>query len=253
MSLLELRQVSRRFGGIQALSGVSLEVGAGETVGLIGPNGAGKTTLFDCISGTTRPDAGTIFFDGARIDRLPVHRRARRGIGRTFQKIELFAGTSVRDHLLVAARQHHGDGRLWKDLLWRGAPTEEELEEAEAMLKALGLEQVAGAPVEAISLGQGRLLELGRALIQRPRLLLLDEPSSGLDSRETDSLASVLSEVQREQGTAMLLVEHDLDLVDAIAGRVYVLDFGRVICSGRLAEVLDDAAVRTAYLGSARG
>jgi branched-chain amino acid transport system ATP-binding protein len=249
MPLLEVRHVSKRFGGIRALSDVSIEVETGEAVGLIGPNGAGKTTLFDCVGGVTRPDAGTIAFDGRRIDALPVYRRARLGIGRTFQKIELFSSMTVRDHLLTADRQYRGDGSLWKDLLWRGAPRQEEIDDVEQLLKALGIEEVADSPAEAISLGQGRLVELGRALIQHPRLLLLDEPSSGLDSRETSALASVLEDVRRDTGTAMLVVEHDLDLVAAAIGRVYVLDFGRVIASGTLEQVLSDEAVRAAYVG----
>jgi branched-chain amino acid transport system ATP-binding protein len=253
MALLEVRQIGKAFGGIRALGAVTLDVDPGEAVGLIGPNGAGKTTLFDCVSGVTRPDDGSITFDGVRIDSMPVYRRARLGIGRTFQKIELFAGTTVRDHLMVAARQHRGDGRLWKDLLWRGSPSSEEADEVDAMLKALGLEAVADSPAEAISLGQGRLVELGRALVQRPRLLLLDEPSSGLDTRETVALAAVLGDVRREFGTAMLLVEHDLDLVAAAASRVYVLDFGEIIATGTLADVLDDATVRTAYVGDVSG
>ncbi len=249
--LLEVRGVTKRFGGIQALSNVSLEVAPGETVGLIGPNGAGKTTLFDCVNGLMHPDAGTVIFDGQRIDGMPVYRRARLGIGRTFQKIELFAGATVREQLMVAEREKRGDGRLWKDLLWRGAPSPEEVDEVDQMVKSLGLEDVADTPAEAISLGQGRLVELGRALVQRPRLLLLDEPSSGLDSNETTALAAVLTVVRRDFGTAMLLVEHDLDMVAAAVTRVYVLDFGRMIASGPLDDVLSDDAVRAAYLGQA--
>jgi branched-chain amino acid transport system ATP-binding protein len=249
--LLQVSGVSKRFGGIQALKDVSLEVAHGETVGLIGPNGAGKTTLFDCVSGLTRPDTGTITLEGRRIDAMPVYRRSRLGIGRTFQKIELFAGMSVRDQLMVAERERRGDGRLWKDLLWRGAPRSDEVDEVERVIKSLGLEDVAAAPAEAISLGQGRLVELGRALVQRPSLLLLDEPSSGLDSRETKALAAVLADVRRDFGTAMLLVEHDLDLVAAAVSRTYVLDFGRVIASGPLDAVLEDETVRAAYLGKA--
>ena len=249
MALLEVRSVSKRFGGIRALDEVTLEVGEGESVGLVGPNGAGKTTLFDCVSGVTRPDSGHVELEGRRIDHLPIYRRARLGVGRTFQRIELFAGTTVRDHLIVAERERTGDGRLWKDLLWRGAPKADELDQVDRMLKALGLEAVADAPVEAISLGQGRLVELGRALVQQPRLLLLDEPSSGLDSRETAALAVVLNDVRRDFGAGMLLVEHDLDLVAATVSRAYVLDFGRVIASGTLDEVMGEETVRVAYLG----
>jgi len=250
MPLLEVRRVSKRFGGIRALDAVSLEVRTSEAVGLIGPNGAGKTTLFDCITGVLRPDSGEVFFAGERIDHLSIHRRARLGMGRTFQRIELFAGMTARDHLLVAERERRGDGRLWKDLLWRGAPARDEIALVDAMIAELGLGQFADAAIESLSLGQGRLVELGRALISEPRLLLLDEPSSGLDTRESNALAGVLNDVRERHGTAVLIVEHDLDLVHAVAESAYVLDFGRLIASGALGDVLADSAVRTAYLGS---
>ncbi|MGO8876278.1 MAG: ABC transporter ATP-binding protein [Acidimicrobiales bacterium] len=248
-ALLEVIGVGKRFGGIRALDDISLSVQAGEAVGLIGPNGAGKTTLFDCITGVRRADSGRILFDGTRIDNLPVHRRARLGIGRTFQRIELFAGMTARDHLLVAERERHDDGRLWKDLLWRGAPQPDELDRVEKMIAELGLEPFADAAIESLSLGQGRLVELGRALMTEPRLLLLDEPSSGLDSRESGGLAGVLNDLRQRREMAILLVEHDLDLVHAVAERAYVIDFGRLIASGTLRDVLADAGVRAAYLG----
>jgi branched-chain amino acid transport system ATP-binding protein len=247
--VLEVSGVSKRFGGIRALEDVSLAVGPGEAVGLIGPNGAGKTTLFDCVSGVTQPDRGTVRFEGRRIDGLPVHRRARLGIGRTFQRLELFTGMSVRDHLAVAERERRGDGRLWKDLLWRGGLRADEREHVEQMLAELHLEALADLPIESLSLGQGRLVELGRALIQRPALLLLDEPSSGLDSRESAELGNVLNELLATHDQAVLLVEHDIDLVHAVVKRAVVLDFGRVIAEGPLDEVLSDPTVRTAYLG----
>jgi branched-chain amino acid transport system ATP-binding protein len=249
MALLEVAAVSKRFGGINALDAVSLEVEPGEAVGLIGPNGAGKTTLFDCITGVLRPDSGKVLFAGERIDHLPIYRRARLGMGRTFQRIELFAGMTAREHLLVAERERRGDGRLWKDLLWRGAPAVEEIKLVDTMIAELGLGAFADAAIESLSLGQGRLVELGRALIAEPKLLLLDEPSSGLDTRESSALADVLNDVRHRHATAVLIVEHDLDLVHAVAERAYVLDFGHLIASGALNEVLADATVRTAYLG----
>jgi branched-chain amino acid transport system ATP-binding protein len=248
-ALLEVVDVGKGFGGIQALDGVSLEVSAGESVGLIGPNGAGKTTLFDCITGVRRSDTGEIRFDGRRIDDLAPYRRARLGIGRTFQRIELFAGMTGRDHLIVAAREHSAKGRLWKDLLWRGAPAADEVERVDKMIDELGLETFADAAIESLSLGQGRLVELGRALMIEPRLLLLDEPSSGLDSRESAVLAGVLNDLRHRRDIAVLVVEHDLDVVRAVAERAYVIDFGRMIASGTLGDVLADSGVRTAYLG----
>ncbi len=248
--LLEVAGVSKRFGGVSALNDVSLEVAEAEAVGLIGPNGAGKTTLFDCVSGVTVPDRGDVFFGGRRLGRAPIYKRARLGMGRTFQRLELFAGLTVREHLEVSERERRADGRLWKDLLGRGGIRLEESERVDETLKELGLESVAGSPIEALSLGQGRLVELGRALIREPSLLLLDEPSSGLDSRETAALASVLNELRARRPISVLLVEHDLELVHAVAERVVVLDFGRVVSSGPLAAVLQEPAVQEAYLGA---
>jgi len=248
-ALLEATGIDKRFGGLTALDSISLAVGEGEAVGLVGPNGAGKTTLFNCLLGLLRPDAGRIVFDGRDLIHLPVHRRARLGIGRTFQRMELFAGMTVRDHLLVAERVRRGTGRLWKDLLNRGAPTAEEEAEAGAVLDLVGLTAVADRAIESLTLGHGRLVELGRALMTRPRLLLLDEPSSGLDQAESLALARVLDTVRRERGTAVLLVEHDLAMVQQVVERLYVLDFGRMLASGDRDEVLADPAVRKAYLG----
>jgi branched-chain amino acid transport system ATP-binding protein len=251
VALLEIRGLTKRFGGLTALRGVDLDVEPGEALGLVGPNGAGKTTLFDCVSGVTRPDSGSVRFDGRRVDRLPIDNRARLGIGRTFQRLELFAGLTARDHLVVAARAHLGDGRLWKDLLGRGQPSTAELDRADELLGELGLWEVADAPIESLSLGQGRLVELGRALIGDPRLLLLDEPSSGLDSSETAALGALLRKAHTARSVAVLLVEHDLELVASVSERVVVLDFGVVIASGAMREVMADSAVRTAYLGDA--
>ena len=248
--ILEAWEIRKRFGGITALDGVSVSVDAGEAVGLVGPNGAGKTTLFNCLLGVLRPDSGTITFDGHDLTRLPIHRRARLGIGRTFQRVELFAEMTVRQHLLVAERARRGDGSLVRDLLNRGGPRAEEMERADAVLDLLGLVAVGDCVAESLTLGQSRLVEVGRALMTEPRLLLLDEPSSGLDQAESLALADVLAEVQRDRGTAILLVEHDLAMVDRLATRMYVLDFGRGIAEGAPGDVMADAGVRRAYLGT---
>ncbi len=250
-ALLSAAGVSKRFGGVVALRDVSLDVDAHEAVGLVGPNGAGKTTLFNCLLGVLRPDAGTVTFDGRSLVGMPIHRRARLGIGRTFQRMELFAGLTPREHRRVAARARRGDGRLWKDLLNRSAPSSDEVAAVEDVLALLGLDDVADAPVEALSLGRGRLVELGRALVGAPRLLLLDEPSSGLDAGETTALVDVLDRVRAERGTAVLLVEHDLDMVQRAVSRLYVIDAGAILAAGPTADVMQDAAVRRAYLGAA--
>jgi branched-chain amino acid transport system ATP-binding protein len=249
--LLDVREVTVRFGGINALTDVSLSVDAGEAVGLVGPNGAGKTTLFNCILGVIKPNRGSLTFDGHDLSKLPTYRRARLGMGRTFQRVELFAGMTAREHLVVAERSRRGDGGLLKDMLNKGRPRPDEIEIADSTLELLGIGSFAEQPVEALTLGQSRLVELGRALVGEPKLLLLDEPSSGLDVVETMALARVLADVQAEKGTAILLVEHDLDLVRRAVTRLHVLDFGRTIATGTCAEVLRDEAVITAYLGVA--
>ncbi|MEO7430040.1 MAG: ABC transporter ATP-binding protein [Acidimicrobiales bacterium] len=247
--VLEATGIGKSFSGIVALSDLDLIVDEGERVGLIGPNGAGKTTFFNCVLGVLRPDCGSVQLDGEDISRLPVHRRARRGIGRTFQRIELFPESTVREHLLIAERTRRGDGRLWKDLIGRGRPRADEIERCDAVLDLLGLGDLADEPIEHLSLGKGRLVEVGRALMTQPRLLLLDEPSSGLDRQETASLARTLRAVQAEQGFAILLVEHDVEFVAAFTERSYVLDFGCMIAAGPTAEVLQSTMVREAYLG----
>jgi branched-chain amino acid transport system ATP-binding protein len=249
VSLLVASEISKSFSGIEALNDVSLDVNANEIVGLIGPNGAGKTTFFNCLLGLIRPDSGRVMFEGRDLTHVPTYKRARYGIARTFQRIELFTGMTPREHFLVADRARSGKGSLWKDLLFLGRPTRGEEERAQQAIDLLGLGPVADRRVESLSLGTGRLIEIGRALMTQPKLVLLDEPSSGLDRTETAALADTLREVQRDAGIAILLVEHDVDLVRNLVERVFVLDFGELIASGTTQEVFSDAAVRQAYLG----
>ena len=249
-ALLAATGVTKQFGGIVALDHVDLEVGPGEAVGIVGPNGAGKTTLFNCVFGLIEPDEGTVQFDGRRIDHLPVWKRSRMGIGRTFQRIELFEGMTVADHLLVAEQAASGTVRIWRDFLHRGGPTPDELDHVQEVLGLLGLEDLAGRPVDTLDLGHARLVELGRAMMGRPRLLMLDEPSSGLDTEDTARLGRILDETRHGTGVAVLLVEHDLALVESTVDRLVVLDFGKLLASGAVAEVLGDPEVRRAYLGT---
>jgi branched-chain amino acid transport system ATP-binding protein len=248
-ALLDARGISKRFSGISALNDVSMEVAAGEFVGLIGPNGAGKTTFFNCLYGFLRPDHGRVLFEDRDVTRSPTFRRARLGLARTFQRTELFAGMSVREHLLVAEQARTCGVTLWRDLLLKGRVTDDQRELADRMLALLGLADDAERPIESLSLGRTRLVELGRALMGQPRLLFLDEPSSGLDRTETEEMARVLLEAQREHGTAILLIEHDIDLVQNVTSRLYVLDYGKLIASGETGPVLADPEVRHAYLG----
>ena len=247
--LLVADQITVRFAGITALAEVSLSVSEREIVGLIGPNGAGKTTLFNCLTGSLRPNGGSIRFGGVSIGGLPTHKRARLGMARTFQRIELFSGMTVREHLVVAERSRRRNAALWKDIVGVGRADAEERERVDATLALLGLTADADRPIEALSLGRGRLVEVGRALMTDPRLLLLDEPSSGLDRDETRALSETLRAVHQQHGTAMLLVEHDIDMVLDLVERIYVLDFGTLIAEGPADEVLRDSRVREAYLG----
>jgi branched-chain amino acid transport system ATP-binding protein len=248
-TLLAVDGITKSFGGIVAVRDVTFGIDAGESVGLIGPNGAGKTTLFDCIGGQRRPDRGTVVLDGHDLGRLPPYRRARMGLGRTYQRVEVFGDLTVRDHLIVAERARGGDGRLWKDLLNRSAPRPDELDRVDRVLDLVGLIGVAGTPVAALGLGLCRLVELARALVGEPALLMADEPSSGLDVHETHRLASVLRTLQAERGMAVLLVEHDLRMVGEVVDRAIVMDLGRVIAEGPFDRVMAEGAVRRAYLG----
>jgi ABC-type branched-subunit amino acid transport system ATPase component len=250
MSLLDARGITKRFDGITALHDVSVAVDEGDLVALVGPNGAGKTTLFNCMAGVLRPDAGTVTFAGADLHGLAPYQRARLGLARTFQQIELFGGLTVFDHLLVADRAQRLRGAFWRDLAGRSRPTADELDRCGAVLDLLGLAADRDRPVESLGLGRGRVVELARALVCRPRLLFLDEPSSGLDRAEADQMAGVLEQVVAERGLAILLCEHDVGFVERLASRAYVLDLGRLIAEGPTAAVLKDPAVRAAYLGA---
>jgi ABC-type branched-subunit amino acid transport system ATPase component len=248
--LLDAVGVSKSYQGIAALVDVSVEVHAGELVALIGPNGAGKTTLFDCMSGVQAPDGGRVVFDGRDLAGLPPYRRSRLGLARTFQRIELFPGLTVREHLLVAERAQRIRGAMLRDVTGRSRVRPDELERCDAILEQVGLMADADRPAEALSLGRGRVVELARALVCRPRLLFLDEPSSGLDESETDEMAEVLEGVQREHAIAIVLCEHDVGFVERLASRTYVLDTGKLIAEGATGDVLANPRVREAYLGT---
>jgi branched-chain amino acid transport system ATP-binding protein len=248
-ALLSIRSVSKSFGGVHAVHDISFDIGAGESVGLVGPNGAGKTTLFNCVCGQLRHDSGSITFEGSSLTDLPTFKRARLGIGRTYQKVEVFMDMTVRDHLLVAERARRGEGRLWRDLLNMSAPTASELHNVEETLELVGISDLADMSVNALGLGNCRLVELARALAAEPKILLADEPSSGLDLHETAEVAKVLRTVQRERGTAVLLVEHDLSMVGEVVDRTVVMDLGAMLAEGPFAQVMANPAVRRAYLG----
>jgi branched-chain amino acid transport system ATP-binding protein len=248
--LLQARSVSKAFGAVTALDDVSLTVAPGEILGLIGPNGAGKTTLFNCLNGQLQADRGTVTFAGVTIDRLAAYQRARLGIARTYQRLEVFPEMTVRDHLLVACRAPRDRGALWRDLLRLSRPTRSERQWADTILSMVGLADLGDTPVAALSLGHCRMVELGRAIAGRPRLLMADEPTSGLDVHETEALSRTFAAVRDEHGVAILLVEHDLDMVARLVDRAVVLNFGQQLAEGTLDQVLADPEVRTAYLGT---
>ena len=236
---LAVESVSVRFGGVQALNDVSLDVAAGRVTGLIGPNGAGKTTLFNVVSGLVAPTSGRVLISGRDVTRDPTYRRARLGVARTYQRLELFGSLSVRENVLVGAELR----REWDRDGAHPAATAEEL------MALVGISDVADVRAETLSTGTSRLVELARALASRPRVLLLDEPSSGLDDRESEAFGRLLSRLAGE-GLAILLVEHDMDLVMNVCSHIWVLDFGRILTSGNPQEIRDSAEVQRAYLGT---
>lgn len=243
--LLALEEVTVRFGANQVLTDVDLVVPAGEVVGLIGPNGAGKTTLFNVVTGLQRPTRGRVRFDRVDISRLDTHHRARRGIGRTFQRLELFGDLTVRDNVRVAGEIRN----RWR-FLGLGGDRVDVDREAERLLDLLGLRAVADVDAGEVPTGTARLVELGRALIARPRLVLLDEPASGQTERETEAFGVLLRRLVDDEGVTVLLVEHDMTLVMEVCDHVHVLDFGQVIAHGTPDEVRADERVLAAYLGA---
>jgi len=249
-TVLEARDVTVRFGGVVALSEVSLTVPERSIVGLVGPNGAGKTTLFGVLSGILTPNRGSVFLRGRDVSRDSTLARARLGLARTFQRTELFADLTVREHLILGHRARHGRPRLVADLL--GRPTGDravERDRVTGLLDVLGLVPVADRPARTLPLGTGRLVEVGRALATDPSVILLDEPSSGLDVHETQQLADTLRRARDERGVALVLVEHDLDLVLGLSDVVNVLDFGIMIATDTPAAIRADERVRAAYIG----
>lgn len=244
--------ITVKFGGLVAVNDVELEVPSGAIVGLVGPNGAGKTTVFGVLSGLLRPTHGWVTLDGADITDARPQLRAARGLARTFQHPELFTGLSVRDHLVLAYRAKHAKKRVWTDLVTMGSlrpPEAAEQQAVDGLLEQLGLGPMAHRPALGLPLGLARLVELGRALAASPTVLLLDEPSSGLDTSETEQFERTLRGISRERDVSVLLVEHDVDLVMRLCSRVYVLDFGLLIASGSPDDMRADPAVRAAYLG----
>jgi len=234
MALLSLRNVTRRFGGIVALDGVSLDVREGQIVGLIGPNGAGKTTAFNIITRLYTPNEGEVVFAGESLLKTPVHGIVRRGIARTFQNVELFKTMTVLDNVLVGAHSRSGNS----DAAAREA------------IDYVGLGAMAGRPVAGLPFGTLKRVELARALVAQPTLLLLDEPAGGLNHEEVAELGRFIQQIRDERKLTVLLVEHHMNLVMGISDHVYVMNFGRTIAEGTPSEVRANPAVIEAYLGT---
>jgi ABC-type branched-subunit amino acid transport system ATPase component len=249
--MLEVRQVSKVFGGLKALTDVTFSVPAGSISALIGPNGAGKTTMLNILSGIFPPDAGSIAFSGQKLNGLSPVVIARKGLSRTFQHLELFGEMSVLDNVMVGRYTKSRSGFLASGLSLPSVRKEERTnaDHSCVLLASIGLEHKKDEHAKNLPLGEQRLLEIGRALATEPSLLLLDEPAAGLNIRETRDLGTMIMRINREMGITVLLVEHDMDLVMRISTAITVLNFGEVIASGTAAEVQNNPDVITAYLG----
>ncbi|MFA5786061.1 MAG: ABC transporter ATP-binding protein [Actinomycetota bacterium] len=252
MAVLDVTGVSVRFGGIHALGDVSLFVNAGEIVGLIGPNGAGKTTLFNVISGLRAADAGSVYFLDEDITGLAPEHRSLLGVGRTFQSVEVFRGLAVEENVMIAreAREKAGPVATALRTPWARIEAKRSEEKVRVLLRILGLDGIRKVLAGDLPLGAQRRVELARALAGQPKLLLLDEPASGMDTKETHSLAQDLLRIRAALGVTMLMVEHDMRLVMDICDYIYVLNFGKLMADGRPSEVRSNPEVVAAYLGA---
>jgi branched-chain amino acid transport system ATP-binding protein len=250
--LLSARNLSMRFGGVLAVNSVSFDVRKGEVFTLIGPNGAGKTTVFNLISRLYTPTTGEIFFEGQNLTHTPAHEIARLGIARTFQNIELFEHASVLQNLLIGRHTHRSTG-LWSEMFFTRKTREAEVaarQHVEQVIDLLDLQHYRDSLVAGLPYGVRKVVELARALSTGPKLLLLDEPSSGLNVEETGDMAFWIKDIQHELGITVLMVEHDMSLVSKVSDRVLAMNQGATLAQGTPSEVQNDAGVIEAYLGS---
>ena len=250
--LLSARNLSMRFGGVLAVNSVSFDVRKGEVFTLIGPNGAGKTTVFNLISRLYTPTSGEIFFEGRNLTHTPAHEIARLGIARTFQNIELFEHASVLQNLLIGRHTHRSTG-LWSEMFFTRKTRAAEVaarQQVEQVIDLLDLQHYRDTLVAGLPYGVRKVVELARALSTGPKLLLLDEPSSGLNVEETGDMAFWIKDIQHELGITVLMVEHDMSLVSKVSDRVLAMNQGAMLAQGTPSEVQNDAGVIEAYLGS---
>ena len=250
-SLFRAEEIGIRFGGIRAVEGVSFDVRTGEVFSIIGPNGAGKTTIFNLISRIYNPSSGKLIFEGADITRTPPHHIAGLGIARTFQHIELFANASLLQNLLIGRHTHAKVG-LFSQLAFLPSVRRAEVDHrkrAEEVIAFLGLQRYRDSLIANLPYGIRKVVELGRALCTEPKLLLLDEPSSGLNVEETEEMAYWIDDIKKDLGITIIMVEHDMKLVSAVSDRVMALNYGRILAMGTSAEVQSDPEVIRAYIG----
>ncbi|MBL4636401.1 MAG: ABC transporter ATP-binding protein [Kofleriaceae bacterium] len=251
MSFLKVDSVALSFAGVRALDGVSIEAEKGDFISVIGPNGAGKTSLFNCISGVYRPQSGSIHLDGTEITKLAPHKIASAGVARMFQNLALFDNLTVLDNLLVG-RHHLFRSSTIASMLWLPSARKQEeshREKVEEIIEFLNLETVRSTYVQSLPYGFRKRVELGRALAMEPQLLLLDEPTAGLNQEETEDMARYLLDIQAELGVTQILIEHELRFVMDLSDHINVLDFGRKIAEGTPSEVAENPAVIEAYVG----
>jgi branched-chain amino acid transport system ATP-binding protein len=251
-SLFEAQDLSVSFGGIRAVDGVTFSVGTGEIFAIVGPNGAGKSTIFNLISRIYEPTGGRLLFEGQDITRVPAHTIAGRGIARTFQNIELFEHATVLDNLLIG-RHCRSHPNVLAELLFTPGVRREELrhrEAVEAIIDFLDLANYRDQRISGLPYGVRKVVELARALCAEPKLLLLDEPASGLNTEETEEVAYWIEDIKNDLGITVIMIEHDMSLVSAVSDRVLALNNGRMLALGTPAEVQGDKAVIEAYLGS---
>ncbi|MDY6881198.1 MAG: ABC transporter ATP-binding protein [Desulfatiglans sp.] len=251
-AILEIQGVSLAFGGVQALNNIDMKIYRGDILAIIGPNGAGKTSLLNCISGVYSPQKGDIIFKGHKINTLSPHIRAKMGIGRAFQHVELFRGMSVLDNIKLGRHQNIRGG-FFSSIFWMGKGVKEELkcreELEEKVIDFLDLSSVRWTAVGLLPQGLQKRVDLGRALALDPDLLLLDEPMAGMSVEEKEDMASFMMDVHRDLGTTIIWIEHDLKTVMDLSNQVYVMNFGQIIAKGPFTEVQTNPQVLEAYLG----
>ena len=250
-ALLEIREASKAFGGVQAVTRVSLEAQKGEILSVIGPNGAGKTTILNMISGFYHPDTGRVVLEGRDVTDLAPSRIAELGIARTFQNIALFRGMTVLDNLLIGRHVHQKTGILAGGVYWGRGQKEEirERERVEEIIDFLEIQPWRKQVVHTLAYGLQKRVELGRALALDPRLLLLDEPMAGMNAEEKEDMARYILDINEERGTTVIMIEHDMGVVMDLSHRVVVLNFGQKIADGAPEEVQSNSEVQAAYLG----